>query len=177
MVAVNWSAKPEMKAVTSRQVCLILPEGPHVSPLPNKPTTKPATRYDDVNRATPSLMDPRDPQRNLPAHRSPYAPKFPVCLSQWHSIMNEVNCVKEHFFLKEQGRYVKKLQTFYDAAHHLEYSFLDPASLPSLCIRCDELKLNNDGTYEETPELCFFDPNVMVYPRIFENERQRGGRG
>lgn len=93
-----------------------------------------------------------------------------VC-RQWHSIIKEVDCVKEYLFLQEQERCVKELQTIYDVVHHLKFPFLEPASLPGLCIRCDEMRLNDDGTYEKTPEPCFFDPDVVVYPRVFEDER------
>lgn len=92
-----------------------------------------------------------------------------VC-RQWCTIIKELELYKEFRFLKDQCIFIRRLTVIYDAVEDVETPFLSSAELFHLSIRCEELKLNDDGTYKETPDPCYFDPNIEVYPRDFGDE-------
>lgn len=92
-----------------------------------------------------------------------------VC-RQWYTIIKELEIYKELRLWKEQYLFITRLRVIYDAVEDVETPFLSSAELPGLSIQCEELKLNDDGTYQDTPDPCHFDPNVEVYPRDFRDD-------
>lgn len=69
-------------------------------------------------------------------------------------------------------QFVNTLEENYDKIEHFPSAFLGPETYKDLSIRCEELKLQDNGLYEVIPSPCFFDPrvpDVHQYPCSFEN--------
>lgn len=38
-----------------------------------------------------------------------------------------------------------------------------------MALLCEQQTLNDDGPYKETPDLCYFHPNIELYPKDFDD--------
>ncbi|KAI9928133.1 hypothetical protein MW887_002166 [Aspergillus wentii] len=63
---------------------------------------------------------------------------------------------------------IMNLNRIYDTAEDLTSVFLDPSEYSSLSIKCEELKLKDNGSYALLPQPCFFKPlslrNILSHP-------------
>ena len=65
---------------------------------------------------------------------------------------------KDNHLQRAQG-FIAKLDVIYDNIEDQTSAFLDPSTYDNLSIRCEQLSLNPDGSYEQpVPEPWFFNP-------------------
>lgn len=70
--------------------------------------------------------------------------------------------------------FIKKLERIYDDVESIKSPVLDPLEYNNLSIKCQELKLNSDGSYANHPPQPYFfntsSPNVVNHPIDLEKE-------
>ena len=75
---------------------------------------------------------------------------------------------------RQISSYITKLNIIHDKVKVYKYPSVEPSAYKELSIKCKELKVASDGTYDSLPPQPYlFDPNVRVYPREFRDEESR----